>query len=135
MVKFRGCAFYDLFVQALKIHSGIFSNQPYAVLSAQTTYNKNFMVIHCEEKLREAQAYSAQLGDRSLQECLKKLESWERDGRTVHLHRDFAPYSFGFRLYAPDGRLIMNGGLLYHGNPDLSCAVTFNHKDLWQTHT
>lgn len=29
----------------------------------------------------------------------------------------------------------MNGGLLYHGSPDQSCAVTFNHDDLWQTHT
>lgn len=43
------------------------------------------MVIHCEERLREAREYAAQLGDHSLQKCLDRLESWERDGRTVHL--------------------------------------------------
>lgn len=93
------------------------------------------MIIHCEERLREAREYAAELGDNSLQECLDKLDSWERDGRTVHLCRDHAPYSFGFRLVAPDGRLIMNGGLLYHGSPDRSGAVTFDDQNLWQTHT
>ena len=52
------------------------------------------MIIKCEERLREAREYSAMLGDKSLQECLDRLESWEHDGRTVHLYRDFAPYSF-----------------------------------------
>ena len=89
------------------------------------------MIIHCEERLREAREYATQLGDRSLRECLERLESWERDGRTVHLHRDFAPYSFGFRLCGPDGELVMNGGLLYHGTPDRSCAWTENRDDLW----
>lgn len=93
------------------------------------------MIIKCEERLREAREYAATLGDKSLQECLDRLRSWERDGRTLHLYRDFAPYSFGFSLYGPDGQLVMNGGLLYHGTPDRSCAVTFNRDDLWQTHT
>ena len=93
------------------------------------------MTVKCEERLREAREYAATLGDTSLQECLDRLESWERDGRTVHLYRDFAPYSFGFSLYGPDGQLVMNGGLLYHGSPDRSCAVTFDREHLWQTHT
>ena len=93
------------------------------------------MIINCVERLREAREYSETLDDKSLQECLDKLRSWERNGRTLHLYNDFAPYSFGFSLYAPDGRLIMNGGLLYHGSPDRSCAVTFDRKNLWQTHT
>ena len=93
------------------------------------------MIIKCQERLCEAQEYAATLGDKSLQKCLAKLESWEHDGRIVCLYGDFAPYSFGFSLYGPDGQLIMNGGLLYHGSPDQSCAVTFNHDDLWQTHT
>ena len=93
------------------------------------------MTIHCEERLCKAREYAESLGDKSLQECLDRLESWEHDGRTLHLYSDFAPFSFEFSLYGPDGQLIMNGGLLYHGNPDFSCAVTFNHKDLWQTHT
>ena len=73
------------------------------------------MIIKCQERLCEAQEYAATLGDKSLQECLARLESWEHDGRTVHLYGDFAPYSFGFSLYGPDGQLIMNGDLLYHG--------------------
>lgn len=93
------------------------------------------MIIHCEERLREAKKYADKLGDNSLQRCLDKLKSWEHDGRTVHLYRDYAPYSFSFKLVAPDELLIMNGGLLYHGSPDQSGAVTFDHENLWQTHT
>lgn len=93
------------------------------------------MTVHCEEKLCRAREYAESLGDSSLQRCLDKLASWECDGRTIHLFKDFAPYSFLFRLYAPDGKEIMVGGLLYHGTPDRSCAVTFNHEDRWQTHT
>ena len=93
------------------------------------------MIIKCEEKLREAREYATELSDKSLQTCLERLQSWEHDGRTIHLYKDFAPYSFSFRLCSPDDRLIMNGGLLYHGSPDRSCAVTFDHDNLWQTHT
>ncbi|BFK46619.1 DUF4120 family protein [Alistipes sp. i18-0019-D1] len=93
------------------------------------------MIVHCEEKLQKAREYAAELGDRSLQACLEKLQRWEHSGRTVHLHTDFAPHSFAFRLYGPDERLIMNGGLLYHGSPDRSRAVTFDRENLWQTHT
>ena len=93
------------------------------------------ILIKCEEKLREAREYATELSDKSLQTCLERLQSWEHDGRTIHLYKDFAPYSFSFRLCSPDDRLIMNGGLLYHGSPDRSCAVTFDHDNLWQTHT
>ncbi len=50
------------------------------------------MIIKCEERLREAREYSETLDDKSLQECLDKLRSWERNGRTLHLYNDFAPY-------------------------------------------
>lgn len=93
------------------------------------------MIVHCEERLRGAKKYADKLRDNSLQRCLDKLKSWEHDGRTVHLYSDFAPYSFGFRLEASDRGLIMSGGLLYHGTPDQSCAVTFDRENLWQTHT
>ena len=62
------------------------------------------MIIKCQERLCEAQEYAATLGDKSLQKCLAKLESWEHDGRIVSLYGDFAPYSFGFSLYGPDGQ-------------------------------
>ena len=36
----------------------------------------------------------------------------------------------------PGRQLIMNGGLLYHGSPDQSCAVTVQFTTTsWQTHT
>ena len=38
------------------------------------------------------------------------------------------------RNEAPD-KTVLLGDLLYHGSPDQSCAVTYNHDDLWQTHT
>ncbi len=48
--------------------------------------------------------------------------------RTVHeielYYYDHAPYSFGFCERYPDGNTGIVGGLLYHGNPDESFAVT-----------
>lgn len=38
------------------------------------------------------------------------------DGANVcHLHRDWAPNSFGFAMMRPDGSVWFNGGLIYSG--------------------
>lgn len=95
------------------------------------------MTIKCEERYAEAKVHAEKLGDKSLQECIDKLERWESDraGSTMYLTKDFAPYSFLFKLVGADGEVIINGGLIYHGTPDLSRSVTFDTKNLWQTHT
>ena len=48
---------------------------------------------------------------------------------------DKAPYSFGFRERYPDGNTGIVGGLLYHGNPDESFAVTMERFHGWSIHT
>lgn len=96
------------------------------------------MEIHCLEKFRETSDYAVELGDTSFQNCIAKLESWEKREWcpcTIHLYNDRAPYSFFFKEVYADGRTGICGGLLYHGDPDESMAVTFNTTDRWQTHT
>lgn len=48
---------------------------------------------------------------------------------------DHAPYSFGFTQRYPDGSIGIVGGLLYHGIPDRSFAVTLQPFHGWQIHT
>lgn len=95
------------------------------------------MIILCEERYAEAKAHAAKTGDKSLQECIDKLQKWEssREGSTMKLTKDFAPLSFMFWWYDSDMKEIMRGGLLYHGNPDESRAVTLDPQVGWQTHT
>ena len=37
------------------------------------------MRILCKEHLEETKRYAESIGDKSLQECLKRLESWEKN--------------------------------------------------------
>lgn len=43
--------------------------------------------------------------------------------------------TFGFTQHYPDGRTGIVGGLLYHGIPDRSFAVTLQPFHGWQIHT
>jgi hypothetical protein len=94
------------------------------------------MQIKCEERYREALDHAEKTGDNSLQECLNRLESKETvyNGEVI-LTRDFAPLSFGFEIRDAGGKRLINGGLLYHGKPDQSLAVTFDPSTGWQIHT
>ena len=53
----------------------------------------------------------------------------------IELYYDHAPYSFGFCERYPDGNTGIVGGLLYHGNPDESFAVTMERFHGWSIHT
>ena len=78
------------------------------------------------------------IGDISLQKCLERLKSWEENPdcpSEISLYYDHAPYSFGFTQRYPDGRTGIVGGLLYHGIPDRSFAVTLQPFHGWQIHT
>lgn len=82
--------------------------------------------------------YATKIGDTSLNECIEKLKKWEQNPdfpSTIHLHKDYAPYSFGFTQMYENGTTGIVGGLLYHGNPDHSGAVQMVRKEGWQTHT
>ena len=84
------------------------------------------MKILCQEHYDKVVKYAKEIGDTSLDNCLKKLEQWENNPNCpceIELYRDFAPHSFGFRECYPAGKTGIVGGLIYHGNPD--CRIPF----------
>lgn len=97
------------------------------------------MKIMCKQSyFDEAVRYAHSIKDTTLDACLEKLKSWERNPRCpceIELHYDFAPYSFKFVQRYPDGSVGIVGGLLYHGKPDCSLAVVHEPFHGWCTHT
>jgi len=94
------------------------------------------MIIKCEERYQEAMDHAAKIGDKTLQDCLERLKQWEANQNCeIFLCKDFAPLSFYFVMNDKNGNRVMNGGVLYHGNPDESYAVTFDPTKGWQIHT
>lgn len=85
--------------------------------------------------------------------CLKRLSEWETGAHTetgewpigdyrryskVRIHKDYDEHSFYFSWDAEDGRRILNGGVIFHGNPgepDKSHSVTLDRTYGWSIHT
>ena len=96
------------------------------------------MKILNEEHFENVKRYAESIGDTSLRKCLERLKSWEENPdcpSEISLYYDHAPYSFGFTQHYPDGRTGIVGGLLYHGIPDRSFAVTLQPFHGWLIHT
>lgn len=96
------------------------------------------MIIDCQEHYDSVVTYAKSINDTTLSACIERLKKWEQNPDrpcTIHLCKDFAPYSFGFSQHYPDGSIGLVGGLLYHGNPDHSCAVMLDPLHGWSTHT
>lgn len=96
------------------------------------------MIIHCQEHYDAVVKYAESINDTTLTQCIEKLKRWEQHPDrpcTIHLSKDFAPYSFGFSQHYPDGSVGIVGGLLYHGRPDQSHAITLEPMHGWSTHT
>jgi len=94
------------------------------------------MIVKCEKRYNEAMAYAEKTNDKTLQNCLDRLKQWEENREwEVTLCHDFSPLSFYFVIKDKTGRQVMNGGVLYHGTPDESYAVTFDPTKGWQIHT
>jgi hypothetical protein len=94
------------------------------------------MVIKCEERYQEAMDYAAKTEDKTLQDCLDRLKQWETNREwEVFLFKDFAPLSFYFVMNDKNGNRVMNGGVIYHGNPDQSFAFQIEPSIGWQIHT
>ena len=88
---------------------------------------------NCLERLKQWEN-----NDKTLENCLERLKQWEKNENRpceIELYYDHAPYSFGFRERYPDGKTGIVGGLLYHGNPDESFAVTMERFHGWSIHT
>ena len=92
----------------------------------------------CEEYFDAVVRYAESIGDRTLQECLGRLERWGQNARQtseIELYQDFAPYSFLFKQRYADGSFGVVGGLVYHGSPDCSCSYTLKKINGWSIHT
>ena len=95
------------------------------------------MNILNEEHFQNVKRYAESI-DTSLQKSLDRLKKWEENPNhpsEISLYYDQAPYSFGFTQRYPDGSIGIVGGLLYHGIPDQSFAVTLEPFHGWQIHT
>lgn len=97
------------------------------------------MKIRCnQEYYDKVVQYAESMNDTSLENCLNRLKEWEKNPHRpceIEIYYDSAPYSFGFCQRYPDGRQGIVGGVLYHGSPDESFAVTLTPCKGWQIHT
>ena len=103
------------------------------------------MKILCQEHYDKVVKYAKEIGDTSLDNCLKKLEQWENNPNCpceIELYRDFAPHSFGFRECYPDGKtsikqisgaggqldFVLGAYLSNGGKSFICCSSTFTDK-------
>lgn len=97
------------------------------------------MKILCPEHYRKVVEYAASIGDDTLDKEIEKLKSWQTNSHRkceIELRIDpFAPYSFLFRQRYDDNTYGISGGLIYHGDLDLSHSYQIVRKKGWQTHT
>ena len=77
----------------------------------------------------------------NLESNLSRLKIHEKNGCTVTLYRDFAPLSLYFEV-SKQGRMVLNGGLIYHGEHDKggngsapTFSVNLTPTTGWAVHT
>ena len=100
--------------------------------------------------LDEAKKYAKEIGNSSLENCLKRLEQVEKNyaenGKPVEtfITTDFADYSFYFWRETVDepNVCVSNGGIIFHGKHDNggdggapTFSVNLTPCNGWQIHT
>ena len=100
------------------------------------------MIVLCPERFEAIREFAKSINDTTFEACLKRLQGWEESSQkterptTLYIGSDFAPHSLSFSLRYADGRIDINGGLLFHGDPDQSMAVCIDGPFVgWRTHT
>ena len=135
-----------------------FTRQAYNKRNVSDGFAEDVIESIIIEKAREYRKSNPGLGAAKLHAILKQMfedtgcfpgrdafiEMLRKHGLMVRIKRrrrykttdsDHAPYSFGFCERYPDGNTGIVGGLLYHGNPDESFAVTMERFHGWSIHT
>jgi len=92
------------------------------------------------DKVRE---FADKIGMREqLEDKLDQLDMWFGKRLTANLYRDFAPHSFYWELLTDDGKRVMNGGLIFHGQHDQggdggapTFSVCLEPTNGWSIHT
>ena len=101
------------------------------------------LIVECPEHLAYVRGFADATNQRdAFEEKLEDLIRFKRDGSTVKLREDFAPYSFFWMLFSPEGTFWMNGGLIYHGAHDgggsggaPTFSVNLTPTNGWAIHT
>lgn len=92
-------------------------------------------IIH-QDHYDKVVEYAASIGDTTLQDCLERVRKHETYLKAeAHLMRDRSKHSLYFELYDKNGNRVMNGGVVYHGDPDEAHSLTMDPKKGWQLHT
>jgi hypothetical protein len=78
------------------------------------------LIVKCEEYLQAVREFADRTGQRvQFESRLSDLYRYiSAEGYMVILYEDFAPMSFYWEEIGPTGKCSMNGGLIYHGQPD-----------------
>ena len=97
--------------------------------------------IKCKEKFKKAVELSRENNDKTLRDCLYRLLTfycWEGAEKVV-LYSDFCEHSFTFRVFNEDGTTTINGGVIFHGFPNIGYrengSVSIEPTYGWQIHT
>lgn len=112
------------------------------------------LVVHdsCQEHLNLTREFADKVGKRaSLDKVLDRLDEYACHGEgnrktRCHLFKDFAPYSFDFRMekLSSDGFYLpwFNGGVIWHSSHDgfgsgnaPTFSVSLTAEDGWVLHT
>lgn len=94
------------------------------------------MKIVCQDHYDKVVEYAKSIGDTTLQECLERVRKYEIHMKAeARLMRDRSKHSLYFELYDKADNLVMNGGIVYHGDPDESYSYTTDPTKGWQVHT
>lgn len=101
------------------------------------------MIVHCPLALSAARTYAESINDKTLSECLNRLEKYEQNEYdyghvTANLYKDFCEHSFYFVLERPDGSMMMNGGIILHGTGKETYSVCIDGEPdapQWRMHT
>lgn len=97
--------------------------------------------IHCREKWCKAFRASRENYDKTFGECVMRLfgfYAW--DGvKEVNIYSDRCEHSFYFEVCREDGRVSINGGMIFHGFPDegyrQNGSVQLSRSYGWSIHT
>lgn len=92
------------------------------------------------EHYEKARKFAESLGGESLDSLIEQFQRAEtiaeRDNETVEVFPDCVPYSFYFRTYNKDGKLLMDGGIICHGIGECFSAELCPKEGVhWSTHT
>lgn len=95
----------------------------------------------CKKEFKEAIELSREHCDLTFGKCMQQLLSyltWDNADK-VRLSRDWDEYCFNFAVLRADDSVMLNGGVIFHGFPEIGYkqngSVQIDPSYGWQIHT